>query len=196
MREKAKRKGEEKKGIGKESAHRRERHSFSAPGDASGEESSLGSPLSPCLLIPSAQTPSHLPTLGTYLHTTHPPARFSNISGQRQGQQGHFCLKMASSAAPAPAPGKPAYEPPVSKIEPPLRFPPKPSGLGVDRPNFIIFMPDQLRYDALGCTGNKVPTYTQTQTHHCHASSPSYIPQHHLIAPTDEDPHPHTHCSP
>lgn len=51
-------------------------------------------------------------------------------------------------------PKRPAYQPPVSKIEPPLRFPPKPSGMSVDKPNFIIFMPDQLRYDSLGCTGN------------------------------------------
>lgn len=50
---------------------------------------------------------------------------------------------------------KPIYEPPVSKPEPPLRFPPKPSGMKTSsKPNFIIFMPDQLRYDSLGCTGN------------------------------------------
>lgn len=35
---------------------------------------------------------------------------------------------------------------------PPYRVPHKPCGLKVDRPNFIIFMPDQLRYDSLGCT--------------------------------------------
>lgn len=57
-----------------------------------------------------------------------------------------------------PPPKKPVYQPPpVSQTQPPLRFPPKPSGLlGLTtKPNFIIFMPDQLRYDALGCTGNK-----------------------------------------
>ncbi|KAI0480286.1 sulfatase [Xylariaceae sp. FL0804] len=37
------------------------------------------------------------------------------------------------------------------------RLPPKPSnGLKVEKPNYIIFMPDQLRYDSLGCTGNKL----------------------------------------
>ncbi|KAJ9154768.1 Arylsulfatase [Pleurostoma richardsiae] len=39
--------------------------------------------------------------------------------------------------------------------EPAFRFPPKPSGMKVKKPNFIIFMPDQLRYDSLGCCGNK-----------------------------------------
>lgn len=51
-------------------------------------------------------------------------------------------------------PKEPAYQPPISTASPPLRFPPKPSGLSTPQPNFIIFMPDQLRYDALGCTGN------------------------------------------
>ncbi|KAF6845432.1 sulfatase [Colletotrichum musicola] len=36
--------------------------------------------------------------------------------------------------------------PPV--VHPPHELPPKPSGLKVDKPNFIIFMPDQLRYDS------------------------------------------------
>ncbi|KUI65607.1 Arylsulfatase [Cytospora mali] len=45
-----------------------------------------------------------------------------------------------------------------SKQEPPLRLPPKPSGMKVDKPNFIIFMPDQLRYDSLGCTGRTTTT--------------------------------------
>jgi len=40
----------------------------------------------------------------------------------------------------------------------PHELPPKPNGLKVKKPNFVIFMPDQLRYDALGCTGNKVWT--------------------------------------
>lgn len=31
-----------------------------------------------------------------------------------------------------------------------------PSGLSVARPNLVIFMPDQLRYDSLGCFGNKL----------------------------------------
>ncbi|KAJ3941729.1 uncharacterized protein N0V96_008443 [Colletotrichum fioriniae] len=47
---------------------------------------------------------------------------------------------------------------PSSEIPPPYEQPAKPSGLTVDRPNFIIFMPDQLRYDSLGCNGNKVNT--------------------------------------
>lgn len=47
---------------------------------------------------------------------------------------------------------------PPPEIPPPLRFPPVPSGMNIppnQRPNFLIFMPDQLRYDSLGCTGNK-----------------------------------------
>ncbi|WQF75678.1 Putative sulfatase, alkaline-phosphatase-like, core domain superfamily [Colletotrichum destructivum] len=44
---------------------------------------------------------------------------------------------------------------PSSQIPPPYEKPPKPNGLAVDKPNFIIFMPDQLRYDSLGCNGNK-----------------------------------------
>lgn len=40
----------------------------------------------------------------------------------------------------------------MATTEPPLRYPPKPSGMATARPNFIFFMPDQLRYDALGCT--------------------------------------------
>lgn len=51
-----------------------------------------------------------------------------------------------------PPPKKAPYQPPVSKPEPPLRYPPKPSGMKTTKPNFIIFMPDQLRYDSLGCT--------------------------------------------
>lgn len=36
-------------------------------------------------------------------------------------------------------------------------IPPKAiNGLKNEKPNFVIFMPDQLRYDSLGCTGNKV----------------------------------------
>lgn len=31
-----------------------------------------------------------------------------------------------------------------------------PSGLKNPRPNIVMFMPDQLRYDALGCSGNAV----------------------------------------
>ncbi|KAF2188590.1 sulfatase [Zopfia rhizophila CBS 207.26] len=34
--------------------------------------------------------------------------------------------------------------------------PSKPNGLNVTKPNFIIFMPDQLRYDSVGFTGNKI----------------------------------------
>lgn len=50
-------------------------------------------------------------------------------------------------------PKKPTAGVPTSKPPPPFRLPPKPSGMKVSRPNFIIFMPDQLRYDSLGCTG-------------------------------------------
>lgn len=44
----------------------------------------------------------------------------------------------------------------------PLMRPPKPNGLESEHPNFIIFMPDQLRYDSVGYTGNDVwipPSY-------------------------------------
>ncbi|KAK9779678.1 putative Sulfatase [Seiridium cardinale] len=34
------------------------------------------------------------------------------------------------------------------------REPPRPNGLPISQPNMIMFMPDQLRYDSLGCTGN------------------------------------------
>lgn len=51
-----------------------------------------------------------------------------------------------------PPPTKAPYQPPVSAPEPPLRYPPTPSGMTIAKPNFIIFMPDQLRYDSLGCT--------------------------------------------
>lgn len=54
---------------------------------------------------------------------------------------------------------------PSSDIPPPYEQPAKPSGLKVDKPNFIIFMPDQLRYNSLGCNGNKVtlhPPLTST----------------------------------
>lgn len=76
----------------------------------------------------------------------------------------------SSPPAPPPPPPKPAtYQPPISKPEPALRFPPKPSGMNVDKPNFIIFMPDQLRYDALGCTGNtavRTPNIDAFAAHH------------------------------
>ncbi|KAI1641037.1 sulfatase [Biscogniauxia mediterranea] len=47
----------------------------------------------------------------------------------------------------------------TEKRQEPHRLPPKPTinGLKVEKPNLIIFMPDQLRYDSLGCTGNKTP---------------------------------------
>lgn len=64
---------------------------------------------------------------------------------------------------PSPIPKKMASEPPKkpptsglpppSTPKPPFRLSPKPSGMKVAKPNFIIFMPDQLRYDSLGCTG-------------------------------------------
>ncbi|KAJ5100479.1 hypothetical protein N7456_006531 [Penicillium angulare] len=37
--------------------------------------------------------------------------------------------------------------------KPPHRVPHRPSGLANQRPNIVMFMPDQLRYDALGCSG-------------------------------------------
>ncbi|KAF4126477.1 choline-sulfatase [Geosmithia morbida] len=46
----------------------------------------------------------------------------------------------------------------MASVSPPHRLPPKPipfpvnSENGKQRPNYIIFMPDQLRYDSLGCT--------------------------------------------
>lgn len=33
---------------------------------------------------------------------------------------------------------------------------PPPSGLAVERPNLVTFMPDQLRFDVLGCNGNSI----------------------------------------
>lgn len=41
-------------------------------------------------------------------------------------------------------------------IEHPFAIPAKPNGLDVDRPNMILFMPDQLRFDAVGTFGNDV----------------------------------------
>ncbi|KAI5928355.1 alkaline-phosphatase-like protein [Camillea tinctor] len=38
----------------------------------------------------------------------------------------------------------------------PYFIPAKPNGLGIEKPNFIIFMPDQLRYDAVGVFGNEI----------------------------------------
>ena len=40
--------------------------------------------------------------------------------------------------------------------KPPYKINHVPSGLKNPRPNIVIFMPDQLRYDALGCSGNNV----------------------------------------
>ncbi|KAF2088343.1 putative sulfatase [Saccharata proteae CBS 121410] len=37
-----------------------------------------------------------------------------------------------------------------------LKLDPVPTGLPITKPNLVIFMPDQLRYDALGCNGNAV----------------------------------------
>ncbi|KAI0022991.1 alkaline-phosphatase-like protein [Xylariomycetidae sp. FL0641] len=34
--------------------------------------------------------------------------------------------------------------------------PPKPNGLAIEKPNIIMFMPDQLRYDAVGVFGNDI----------------------------------------
>lgn len=41
-------------------------------------------------------------------------------------------------------------------IERPFTIPPKGNGLPVAKPNMILFMPDQLRYDAVGVFGNEV----------------------------------------
>ncbi|RNJ53430.1 hypothetical protein D7B24_001908 [Verticillium nonalfalfae] len=43
----------------------------------------------------------------------------------------------------------------VDSTPPAHEVPAMPSGLKVGKPNYIIFMPDQLRYDSLGCSGNK-----------------------------------------
>ncbi|RMZ11572.1 hypothetical protein D0862_02903 [Hortaea werneckii] len=40
--------------------------------------------------------------------------------------------------------------------EHPYYVPAKPNGLEVEKPNMILFMPDQLRYDAVGAFGNEV----------------------------------------
>lgn len=53
---------------------------------------------------------------------------------------------------------KPPKKQPAGGPPPPFRLPPKPSGMKVSRPNFIIFMPDQLRYDSLGCTTSSTST--------------------------------------
>lgn len=41
-------------------------------------------------------------------------------------------------------------------IEHPYAIPAKPNGLDVERPNMILFMPDQLRFDSVGVFGNDV----------------------------------------
>lgn len=43
-------------------------------------------------------------------------------------------------------------------FEDPYTRPAKPNGLSMEKPNMILFMPDQLRYDAVGVFGNKVRT--------------------------------------
>lgn len=40
--------------------------------------------------------------------------------------------------------------------EHPHYVPAKPNGLAVEKPNMVLFMPDQLRYDAVGAFGNEV----------------------------------------
>jgi hypothetical protein len=50
-----------------------------------------------------------------------------------------------------PLPGKFNYT-----IEHPYSIPAKSNGLVVQQPNMILFMPDQLRFDSVGCFGNKV----------------------------------------
>lgn len=51
-------------------------------------------------------------------------------------------------------------QPPPSEdgptIDHPYTQPPKPNGLPIEKPNFVLFMPDQLRYDSLGVFGNDV----------------------------------------
>ena len=46
-------------------------------------------------------------------------------------------------------------------IEHPFSVPPKGNGLSIEKPNMILFMPDQLRYDAVGIFGNKVSASSQ-----------------------------------
>jgi hypothetical protein len=48
--------------------------------------------------------------------------------------------------------------PTLSRTQNPMIQPQKPNGLNVKKPNMIIFMPDQLRYDSVGFTGNDVGT--------------------------------------
>lgn len=40
--------------------------------------------------------------------------------------------------------------------EHPFQIPAKPNGLDVKTPNLILFNPDQLRFDSVGCFGNDV----------------------------------------
>ncbi|KAK0659831.1 Arylsulfatase F [Lasiodiplodia hormozganensis] len=47
----------------------------------------------------------------------------------------------------------PNNEPDYS-IDHPYTEPAKPNGLAIEKPNFILFMPDQLRYDSVGIFGN------------------------------------------
>lgn len=48
-----------------------------------------------------------------------------------------------------------AAEPDYSKDHP-YTIPPVPNGLAMEKPNMILFMPDQLRYDSVGIFGNDV----------------------------------------
>lgn len=41
-------------------------------------------------------------------------------------------------------------------IDKPFIIPPKGNGLSVEKPNMILFMPDQLRFDSVGIFGNDV----------------------------------------
>ncbi|KAK8078632.1 hypothetical protein PG996_004802 [Apiospora saccharicola] len=69
---------------------------------------------------------------------------------------------------------------------PPHKLAPKPLPLAVDspnggkRPNLVIFMPDQLRFDSLGCTspaGHPVQTPTSTPSPGAAPSSPTASPR-------------------
>jgi hypothetical protein len=49
-----------------------------------------------------------------------------------------------------------AMAPPESVQLPTYRMDPVPSGLPVEKPNLVMFMLDQLRYDSIGCSGNEI----------------------------------------
>ncbi|KAK8085181.1 alkaline-phosphatase-like protein [Apiospora hydei] len=62
-----------------------------------------------------------------------------------------WCTSLLAVAGLCQPPNpKPDYS-----FENPYTRPAKPNGLAIEKPNMIMFMPDQLRYDAVGVFGNK-----------------------------------------